>query len=94
MGIPGGSSPCQPNRKQNWKPFTASSASSSKASETTCPWRIPWKRSRTYQQDLEQLRAEIRPALDEIERGEASELDYDALKERVAKRLADEGITD
>ena len=52
------------------------------------------KAFRTYQQDLEQLRADIRPALDEIERGEASELDYDALKERVGKRLADEGITD
>ena len=52
------------------------------------------KAFRSYQQDLEQLRADIRPALDEIERGEASELNYDALKERVAKRLADEGITD
>ena len=52
------------------------------------------KAFRTYQHDLEQLRADIQPARDEIERGEASELDYDALKQRVAKRLADEGITD
>ena len=47
------------------------------------------KAFRTYQQDLEQLRADIRLALDEIERGEASELDYDVLKERVAKRLTE-----
>lgn len=49
---------------------------------------------RSYQQDLEQLRADIRPALDEIERGEASELDYDVLKVRIAGRLAEKGITD
>ena len=52
------------------------------------------KAFRAYQRDLERLKADIQPALNEIDRGEASELDYDALNERVAKRLADKGITD
>lgn len=49
---------------------------------------------RRCQRELQQLRSQIEPALQQSQRGESSPLDVGALKARVAKRLADEGITD
>ena len=48
---------------------------------------------RAYQQDLERLRNDIRPAIDRFERGEpAIPLDIEDVKRRGRERLAREGI--
>jgi hypothetical protein len=52
------------------------------------------ERFEAYQRDLEKLKEELRPALEEFERGEGGPIDWDELKARVRQRLAEEGITD
>ena len=49
---------------------------------------------RAYQADLERLRKDIQPAVQEYYRGGGRELDYEALKKEVTARLAERGITD
>ena len=49
---------------------------------------------RAYQRDLQQLRQEIRPALERSLRGESKPFDAEELKDRVTRQLAEEGITD
>lgn len=45
-----------------------------------------------YRADVEQLWEEIRPALEASLRGEGKPMDWDALKERVTRELAERGI--
>jgi antitoxin ParD1/3/4 len=40
---------------------------------------------------LEELRAELRPALEELDRGERIPLDFEEIKARGRRRLAEEG---
>jgi antitoxin ParD1/3/4 len=40
---------------------------------------------------LEELRAELRPALEELDRGEGKPLDFEEIKKRGRERLAAEG---
>jgi len=48
-----------------------------------------------YQRDLARLKKDIQPAVERFHRGEGGcELDYDAVKQDVAQRLAEKGITD
>ncbi|MGH7202214.1 MAG: hypothetical protein ACREJB_16535 [Planctomycetaceae bacterium] len=49
---------------------------------------------RAYQRDLERLRRDIQPALDQIARGEARPIDFDEFIRKGRERLAEEGITD
>ena len=49
---------------------------------------------RQYQQELERLREEIRPALEQSARGESEPLDIQKLKTEVTKSLAEKGITE
>jgi hypothetical protein len=49
---------------------------------------------REYLEELERLREEIRPALEASLRGESKPIDWESLKERVTRRLAEQGITD
>ena len=49
---------------------------------------------RSYQRDLERLKNDIRPAVEQFKRGEGRQLDYDALKDDVTKRLAEKDITE
>ncbi len=45
-----------------------------------------------YRRDVAKLNEALRPALEEFERGEGGPIDWDALKSRVYRRLAEEGI--
>ena len=49
---------------------------------------------RERQRELERLREELRPALEQSERGESREIDFEQLMEEGRRRLAEEGITD
>ncbi len=50
---------------------------------------------RAYQQDLERLRNDLKPAIDRFERGEpAIPLDIEDVKRRGRERLARQGITE
>jgi hypothetical protein len=49
---------------------------------------------RKYLAEVKRLRDEIRPALERSLRGECKPIVWDALKERVTRELAAEGITD
>lgn len=49
---------------------------------------------REYLAEVERLRKEIRPALEQSLRGECKPIDWEALKRRGRERLAAEGITD
>lgn len=49
---------------------------------------------RRYQEQLAQLKAELQPAIDELDAGLGKELDMDSIIERVTNALAREGITD
>ena len=49
---------------------------------------------RQRQRELERLREELRPALEQSRRGESRELDFDQLIAEERARLAEEGITD
>jgi len=44
---------------------------------------------RSYQRDLERLKNDIRPAVEQFKRGEGRQLDYDAIKAEVTQRLAE-----
>jgi len=48
---------------------------------------------RTYQEELSQLRSELKPALARLDRGEGKEIDFDTLEKEIVERLAKEGIT-
>jgi len=48
---------------------------------------------RTYQKELAQLRSELKPALDRLDRGEGEEIDFERLEKEIVDRLAKEGIT-
>ena len=52
------------------------------------------RRFREYQAELFRLRQHISVSLAESERGEATPLDSDAVKEEVRQRLAQEGIVE
>jgi len=47
---------------------------------------------RTYQQELMQLQAELKPALDRLDQGEGKEIDFEKLEQEIVQRLAKEGI--
>ena len=47
---------------------------------------------REYQKQLQRLRNELRPALEEHQRGEGSEIDISDIMERNRQRLANQGI--
>ena len=49
---------------------------------------------REYQQELERLREEIRPALERSLRGESKPFDPEDIIRRAKERLAEKGITD
>ncbi|MGY8770234.1 MAG: hypothetical protein ACKVH8_17595 [Pirellulales bacterium] len=49
---------------------------------------------RHYQQQLAQLKAEIQPAIDELDAGLGKELDMNSIIDRVKSDLAKEGIVD
>jgi hypothetical protein len=49
---------------------------------------------RAYQEELRRLRAKIATSHEQYVRGEARELDVDALMERVRAKFTQEGITD
>ena len=49
---------------------------------------------RTYQRELDRLKREIEPAVEQFESGEGRDLDYQAIKEEVTHRLAQKGVTD
>jgi hypothetical protein len=49
---------------------------------------------REYQQELERLREEIRPALEQSARGESEPLDIEKLKTEVTNSLAEKGISE
>ena len=49
---------------------------------------------RAWQRDVERLRAELQPALEQSARGESEPLDAEALKKKIRDRLAEQGITD
>lgn len=49
---------------------------------------------RSYQRDLERLKNDIRPAVEQFKRGEGRQLDYDTVKDEVTQRLAEKGITE
>ena len=49
---------------------------------------------RAYQHQVEQLREEIRPALERSLRGESEPLDIEDIKTRGRERLRQKGITD
>ena len=49
---------------------------------------------REYQQELERLREEIRPALERATKGEGKELDLEDILRRGRERLAKEGVSD
>lgn len=49
---------------------------------------------RAYQNEVQRFLKESQPAFDEAARGEAKELDHDALLARVRTRLAAKGISD
>jgi hypothetical protein len=42
---------------------------------------------RAYQRDLERLRAKLRPAIEQADRGESRPLDLDAVMSRIRDRL-------
>jgi hypothetical protein len=48
---------------------------------------------RERQRQLERLREELRPALEQSERGESREIDFEQFKAVARQRLADKGIT-
>ena len=48
---------------------------------------------RTYQDELTQLRSELKPALDRLDQGKGKEIDFDRLEKEIVERLAKEGIT-
>jgi putative addiction module CopG family antidote len=45
------------------------------------------------ERQLDELRAELQPALDSLDRGEGVPLDFEDIKRRGRQRLADEGKT-
>ena len=47
---------------------------------------------REYQREVERLRKELKPALEQSSRGESGPLDIDELKEEVTESLAENGI--
>ena len=47
-----------------------------------------------FQRELEQLREEVRPALERSLHGESTPFDAEEIKARVTQELAEEGITD
>jgi hypothetical protein len=49
---------------------------------------------RAYQRDLERLRDELAPALEQVHRGEATEIDMEKLITEGRERLAQKGVTD
>lgn len=49
---------------------------------------------REYQDELERLREEIRPALERSLRGESKPFDPEDMKRRVTRELKEKGITD
>ena len=49
---------------------------------------------RAHQRESGRLRKEIHPAVERFKRGEGRELDYEAVKEEVTRRLAEKGITE
>lgn len=49
---------------------------------------------RAYQREREQLREEIRPALERSLRGETKPFDPEGLKARVTHELAEKGVTE
>ena len=49
---------------------------------------------RQRRSELERLRQELKPALEQSQRGESQPLDAEALKKRVRDRLAEKGVTD
>ena len=49
---------------------------------------------REYQQELERLREEIRPALERAAKGEGKEVDLEDILRRGRERLAKEGVSD
>ncbi|MCH7987606.1 MAG: hypothetical protein IID46_00490 [Planctomycetes bacterium] len=49
---------------------------------------------REYQQELERLREEIRPALERAAKGEGKEIDLEDILRRGRERLAKEGVSD
>ncbi|MCH7987604.1 MAG: hypothetical protein IID46_00480 [Planctomycetes bacterium] len=49
---------------------------------------------REYQKDLDRLREEIRPALEQSARGESEPLDIEKLKTEVTNSLAEKGISE
>ncbi len=48
---------------------------------------------RAYQEELIQLRAELKPALDCLDQGEGKEIDFEKLEKEIVQRLAEAGIT-
>lgn len=49
---------------------------------------------RQYQKELQQCRDEIAPAIEQLNRGEGREIDFESLKADVTRKLRDEGITE
>ena len=49
---------------------------------------------RQRQTELERLRQELRPALEQSARGESKEIDFEEFKAAARQRLAEKGITD
>jgi hypothetical protein len=52
------------------------------------------KAFRARQRESSRLNKEIQPAVQRFKRGEGRELDYEAVKDQVTRRLADKGITE
>ena len=50
------------------------------------------KAFRAYQRESARLKKEIHPAVERFKRGEGQELDYEAVKEDVTRRLAERGV--
>ncbi len=48
---------------------------------------------RAHQQEIQQLREELRPALQESARGESQPLDVEQLKDQVTQALSEKGIS-
>ena len=51
-------------------------------------------RFRAYQDESTKFRKHLQKSIDQAERGEAEELDYEAVKAKIRDELAEEGITD
>lgn len=49
---------------------------------------------RAYQEELSRLRDDIRPALEQLDRGNGKEMDFDAVRARVRQQLAGRGMHD